>query len=71
MSFWLCNVSTTFQRCMIYIFFDMIEKNIEVFMDDFSAFGNSFDQCLFHLDAVVKRCTETNLVLNWEKNAIS
>jgi len=63
----LCNSSTTFQRCMLSIFSDMIKKNIEVFMDDFSVFGNSFDQCLIHLDAVLKRCTETNLILNWEK----
>jgi len=36
-------------------------------MDDFSVFGKSFDQCLSHLDAALKRCTETNLILNWEK----
>jgi len=45
----------------------MIEKNIEVFMDDFAVFDMSFDQCLFHLDVVLKRCIETNLILNWEK----
>jgi len=67
MPFGLCNAPATFQRCMLSIFSDMIEKNIEVFMDDFSAFGKSFDQCLMHLDAVLKRCTETNLILNWEK----
>jgi len=67
MLFGLCNASATFQRCMLSIFSDMIEKNIEVFMDDFSVFGKSFDQCLFHLDVVLKRCTETNLILNWEK----
>jgi len=36
-------------------------------MNDFFVFGNSFNQCLFHLDVILKRCTETNLVLNWEK----
>ena len=36
-------------------------------MDDFSVFGSSFDQCLHHLSLVLKRCTEANLVLNWEK----
>jgi len=35
-------------------------------MDDFSVFGKSYDQCLLHLDAALKRCTETNLILNWE-----
>jgi hypothetical protein len=67
MPFGLCNAPATFQRCMLSSFSDMIEKNIEVFMDDFSVFGKSFDQCLFHLDVVLKRCTETNLILNWEK----
>ncbi|KAL5554884.1 hypothetical protein UlMin_037120 [Ulmus minor] len=38
-----------------------------VFMDDFSVFGNSFDDCLHNLSLVLQRCQETNLVLNWEK----
>ena len=41
MTFGLCNAPTTFQKCMLSIFSDMIEKNIEVFMDDFSVFGKS------------------------------
>ena len=36
-------------------------------MDNFSVFGKSFDQCLIHLDAILKRCTKSNLILNWEK----
>ncbi|KAM2061629.1 hypothetical protein ACFX1T_046667 [Malus domestica] len=36
-------------------------------MDDFSVFGNSFDNCLDNLTLILKRCVETNLVLNWEK----
>lgn len=63
MPFGLCNAPATFQRCMLSIFSNMIEKNIEVFMDDFSVFGKSYDQCLSHLDVVLKRCTETNLIL--------
>ncbi|KAK1630044.1 hypothetical protein QYE76_004359 [Lolium multiflorum] len=39
----------------------------QVFMDDFSVYGNSFDSCLRNLDKVLQRCEETNLVLNWEK----
>ncbi|KAK1698315.1 hypothetical protein QYE76_015012 [Lolium multiflorum] len=39
----------------------------QVFMDDFSVYGNSFDNCLRNLDKVLQRCEETNLVLNWEK----
>ncbi|GJR06592.1 reverse transcriptase domain-containing protein [Tanacetum coccineum] len=58
----------TFQRCMMAIFHDMIEKTMEVFMDDFSVFGDSFSTCLSHLDKMLKRCEDTNLVLNWEKS---
>ncbi|CAN6557493.1 unnamed protein product [Malus baccata var. baccata] len=57
MPFGLCNAPATFQRCRI----------IEVFMDDFSVFGDSFDGCLENLTLILKRCVETNLVLNWEK----
>ena len=46
MSFGLCNAPATFQRCMMSIFSDMIEQSLEVFMDDFSVFGHSFDACL-------------------------
>ncbi|XP_035844067.1 uncharacterized protein LOC118490504 [Helianthus annuus] len=40
---------------------------MEVFMDDFSVYGTTFDQCLSNLDRMLKRCIETNLMLNWEK----
>ena len=52
---------------MMAIFSDMVEKTIEIFMDDFSVMGNSFDNCLENLRVVLTRCEETNLVLNWEK----
>ena len=52
---------------MISIFFDMIEDIVEVFMDDFSVYGSSFDNCLINLKRVLQRCEETNLILNWEK----
>ena len=67
MPFGLCNAPGTFQRCMMTIFSDMVEKTIEVFMDDFSVFGSSFDNCLENLRSVLIRCEETNLVLNWDK----
>ena len=67
MSFGLCNAPATFQRCMTPIFQDMMADCMEVFMDDFSVFGSSFDLCLSSLERVLCRCEETNLVLNWEK----
>ena len=64
MSFGLCNAPVTFQRCMMAIFVDMVEKCIEVFMDDFSVFGASFGNCLANLEKVLQHCEESNLVLN-------
>nr|GEW44217.1 reverse transcriptase domain-containing protein [Tanacetum cinerariifolium] len=55
-------------RCMMTIFHDMIEKTIEVFMDDFLVFGNSFQTRLSHFEKMLKRCEDTNLCLNWEKS---
>nr|GFA91959.1 reverse transcriptase domain-containing protein [Tanacetum cinerariifolium] len=68
MPFGLCNASGTFQHCMMAIFHDMIEKTMEVFMDDFSVFGNSFSTCLTNLENMLKRCEDTKLALNWEKS---
>ncbi|GJX10679.1 reverse transcriptase domain-containing protein [Tanacetum coccineum] len=68
MPFGLCNAPGTFQRCMMAIFHDMIEKMMEVFMDDFLVFGNSFENCLSRVDKMLQRCEDTNLCLNWEKS---
>nr|GEW11058.1 reverse transcriptase domain-containing protein [Tanacetum cinerariifolium] len=64
----LCNAPGTFQRCMMAIFHDMIEQTIDVFMDDFSVFENSFSTCLTNLEKMLKRCEDTKLALNWEKS---
>nr|GEX28376.1 reverse transcriptase domain-containing protein [Tanacetum cinerariifolium] len=67
MPFGLFNAVGTFKRCMMAIFHDMIEKTMEVFMDDFLVFEDSFSSCLSYLDTILQRCEDTNLVLNWEK----
>ncbi|RVW99000.1 Retrovirus-related Pol polyprotein from transposon 297 [Vitis vinifera] len=67
MPFGLCNAPATFQRCMLSIFSDMVERIMEVFMDDITVYGTSFEDCLSHLEDVLKRCIEKDLVLNWEK----
>ncbi|CAM8886336.1 unnamed protein product [Rhodiola kirilowii] len=67
MPFGLCNAPATFQRCMMAIFSDFLERTMEVFMDDFSVYGSPFDSCLSNLANVLRRCVDTNLVLNWEK----
>nr|GEW54716.1 reverse transcriptase domain-containing protein [Tanacetum cinerariifolium] len=68
MPFRICNAPGMFQRCMMAIFHDMIEKTMEVFMDDFLVSGNSFQSCLSHLEKMLKRCEDTNLCLNWENS---
>ena len=67
MPFGLCNAPTTFQRCMLSIFSDMVEKIMEVFMDDLTIYGEDFGDCLSNLETILQRCIEKNLVLNWEK----
>nr|GFA59561.1 reverse transcriptase domain-containing protein [Tanacetum cinerariifolium] len=64
MPFGLYNAPSTFQRCMMAIFHDMIEKTIEVFMGDFLVFEKSFQTYLSHLEKMLKRCEDTNLCLN-------
>ena len=64
MSFGLCNVPATFQRYMMAIFSDFIEDIMDVFMDDFSVYGTTFDGCLANLSRVLQRCEVVNLVLN-------
>ncbi len=49
------------------IFSDLIEKVMEVFMDDFFVYDKTFEDCLANRDKVWRRCQEADLVLNWEK----
>ncbi|RDX87028.1 Retrovirus-related Pol polyprotein, partial [Mucuna pruriens] len=67
MPFGLCNAPSTFQRYMMSIFSDLLQDYMEVFMDDFTVYAESFNICLNNLSKVLKRYTDTNLVLNFEK----
>ena len=49
MPFGLCNAPTTFQRCMMSMFSDLVEEAMEIFMDDFLVYGSSFEKCLENL----------------------
>ena len=64
MPFGLYNAPTTFQRCMLSMFSDMVERIMEVYMDDFTVYGGDFEECLTNLEAIMPRCIEKNLVLN-------
>ena len=67
MPFGLCNAPATFQRCMLSIFSDLVERIMEVYMDDIIVYGRSFEECLINLETVLHWCIEKNLVFNWEK----
>ena len=67
MPFGLCNALATFQRCMMSMFSDLAEEVMEIFMDDFTVYGSSFEHCLQNLATVLHRCQDKNLALNWEK----
>ncbi|XP_038904201.1 uncharacterized mitochondrial protein AtMg00860-like [Benincasa hispida] len=49
------------------IFFDYLKDSVEFFMDDFSVYEQTYEVYLNNLEKILKRCEETNLVLNWEK----
>ena len=67
MPFGLCNAPTTFQRAVLAIFADLVHDCVEVYMDDFSVYGNSFEHTLENLEKVLKRCIESKLSLSNEK----
>ena len=52
---------------MMFIFSDLVEEVMEIFMNDFSIYGSSFEYCLRNLEIVLQRCQDNNLALNWEK----
>nr|KAJ0210713.1 hypothetical protein LSAT_V11C400183520 [Lactuca sativa] len=52
---------------MVSIFSEYVEEIIEMFIDDFTVYGNCFHECLGNLKKILQRCIETNLVLNYEK----
>jgi hypothetical protein len=56
MLFGLCKAPASFQMCLMAIFSDLIKKFMEVFMDNFSVFGKTFEGCLANLDKVLKQC---------------
>jgi hypothetical protein len=52
--FGLCNAPATFQRAILSIFFDLINEGIEVYMEEFTPYGNDFDQALSNMEKVLE-----------------
>ena len=67
MPFGLCDSPATFQRCMFSVFSDLAEPIMEVYMDDITAYGGSFEECLINLETILHKCIEKNLELNLKK----
>ena len=53
MPFGLCNAPATFQRCTMSMFSNLVEEAMEIFMDDFSLYGSSFENCLENLETIL------------------
>jgi hypothetical protein len=49
---------------MMMIFSDLIENVMEVFMDNFTIYGKTFEDCMANLDKVLKQCQMVDLVLS-------
>ena len=64
MPFGLCNAPATFQRCMMSMFYDLVEEAMKIFMDDFSVYGSSLEHCSKILETELQRCQDNNLALN-------
>ena len=51
---------------MMSMFSDLAEEVMEIFMDDFTVYGSSFEHCLQNLRTVLHKYQDKNLALNWE-----
>ena len=49
---------------MMSMFSDLVEEAMEIFMDDFSVYGSSFEHCVENLETLLQRCQDKNLALN-------
>ncbi|RVW26788.1 Retrovirus-related Pol polyprotein from transposon opus [Vitis vinifera] len=66
-AFWFMQCTCYISKMYLSIFSDMVERIMEVFMDDITVYGGTFEECLVNLEAVLHRCIEKDLVLNWRK----
>eukprot|EP00253_Pinus_taeda_P013985 PITA_13985 len=66
--FGLCNAPATFQRVVLSIFAELVHDSVEIYMDDFTPYGSSFQEALSNLGKVLSKCIEMNLSLSPEKH---
>eukprot|EP00253_Pinus_taeda_P005571 PITA_05571 len=65
--FGLCNAPATFQRAVLSIFAELVHDSVEIYMDDFTPYGSSFQEALSNLGKVLSKCIGMNLSLSPEK----
>ena len=65
--FGLCNVPATFRREILGIFSDLLNDCLEIFMDEFTPYGDAFETTLVNLEKVLECCEQTNVALSTEK----
>jgi len=56
-----------FQRAILRIFYDLMDDSVEIYMDDFIAYGDSFEEALGNLEKVLERCKQAHVSLSTEK----
>eukprot|EP00253_Pinus_taeda_P004780 PITA_04780 len=64
--FGLYNAPATFQGAILGIFSDLLNDCLEIFMDDFTPYGDAFETALVNLEKVLERCVQTNVALSTE-----
>ena len=65
--FGLCNVLTTFQREILGFFSNLLKDSLEIFMDDFTSYGDAFETTLVNMEKVFEWCVQNNVALSIEK----
>lgn len=58
----LYNSPVTFHKCMMSIYSNMVKQMLEVFMDDFSIFWESYDDYLYNLENMLRIYEEINFI---------
>lgn len=62
--FGLCNAPTTFQRAILGNFSNLVNDSVEIYMDEFTPYGNSFTESLKNLQKVLERCKKMHFSLS-------
>lgn len=68
MSFVIWNSAAIFLRYMLSIYLDLVESTMDVFRDEFSIIGDSFEYILKHFGKFLKQCVKKTLYWIWRSS---